>query len=97
MKKMIPKEEAEYYLNLYYVDDYDEDGSLGEGEVVETEDLIFGQAYNGHISAYDKHTGAMCFHMSCKRMYSKEELQEMADDCQSRYGLPPVTVPTEMS
>ena len=53
MKKMIPKEEAEYYLNLYYVDDYDEDGSLGEGEVVETEDLIFGQAYNGHISAYD--------------------------------------------
>ena len=57
-----------------------------EGEIIETEDLIVGQAYNGHIQVYEKATGKMLMHMTYLEIFPRERMQKIADDLQSRYS-----------
>lgn len=57
-----------------------------EGEIIETEDLIVGQAYNGHISVYEKSTGELLMHMIYLEIFTRERMQKIADNLQRRYS-----------
>lgn len=58
-----------------------------EGEIIITEDLIVGQAYNGHISVYEKATGELLLHLAYLEIFTKERMQKIADNLQRRYSI----------
>ena len=55
---------------------------IGEEHMLETDDEFIFQAGNGHIQVFDKAEGRIVMHITCTKMYSDEELQNVV--CQMK-------------